>query len=257
VVTVNADDTLWRDIAASLRDDMEAGRLKPGDALPSELKLAADRKVSRNTVRRALAKLTTEGLITEGHGRLGRRVRRHDPLEMPFAQSESRERAAQRRDRGHDAWVTDVTEQGRTADTDLTVSIVNAEPRIARHLELPEGDPVVVRHHMRLVDGEPHNLSDTFYDPRIAEGTLIMRPRDIPQGVILYMLDELGIAQDSFLYEFEARIPTPDEQQQLRIPEGIPVIIQYTTGYEGERPVKVTVTTWPADRARLVARLPG
>ena len=73
---------------------------------------------------------------------------------------------------------------------------------------------MVVRRHLRTVDGEPHNICDTFYDLTLAEGTLIMYPRDIPQGVILYMGDEMGIAQDSFLYEFEARMPTPDEAQR-------------------------------------------
>jgi GntR family transcriptional regulator len=248
--------TKIREVADDLRARILSGELAPGDLVPSEPELMQQYGYSRDTVRKAVAILLNEGLITNGQGR-PRRVRKHAPLEMPFAQSESRERAASRRNRGADAWVTDVAEQGRMADTELTVSIISAEPRIAAHLELEQGEPVVVRRHVRLVDGEPHNLSDTFYDPRLAEGTPIMYPRDIPRGVILYMQDEMGIVQDNFLYEFEARMPTPDEAQRLRIPAGVPVMIQYTTGYEGERPVKVTVTTWPADRARLIARLPG
>ena len=51
---------------------------------------------SRDTVRKAVPLLLNEGLVTNGQGR-PRRVRKHAPLEMPFAQSESRERAEQRR----------------------------------------------------------------------------------------------------------------------------------------------------------------
>jgi len=248
--------TKIREVADDLRARILSGDLAPGDLVPSEPELVQQYGYSRDTVRKAVALLLNEGLITNGQGR-PRRVRKHAPLEMPFAQSESRERAEQRREHGTDAWVTDVGEQNRSADTRLNVSIDYADAGIARRLGLAEGDPVVVRRHVRLVDGDAHNLSDTFYDLKLAENTLIMLPRDIPQGVILYMRDEMGIDQDNFAYEFEARMPTPDEAQRLRIPAGIPVMIQYTTGYEGERPVKLTVTTWPADRARLIARLPG
>ncbi len=248
--------TKIREVADDLRARILAGELAPGDPVPSEPELMEAYGYSRDTVRKAYAVLTNEGLVTNGQGR-PRRVRKHAPLEMPFAQSESRQRADQRRERGTDAWVSDVAEQARTADQRLSVSIDDASEGIARRLGISQRDPVVVRRHLRMVDGEPHNVSDTYYALALAEGTLIMFPRDIPQGVILYMRDEMGITQDSFAYEFEARMPTPDEAQTLRIPAGVPVIIQYTTGYEGKRPVKVTVTTWPANRARLIARLPG
>jgi GntR family transcriptional regulator len=248
--------TKIREVADDLRARILSGELAPGDLVPSEPELMQQYCYSRDTVRKAVALLLNEGLITNGQGR-PRRVRKHAPLEMPFAQSESRERAEERREQGTDAWVTDVAEQGRAADQRLTVSIDDADVRIAGRLGIGEGEAVVVRRHVRLVDGEPHNISHTYYALSLAEDTPIMYPRDIAEGVIRYMREAMGIEQDNFLYEFEARMPTPEEAQQLRIPAGVPVIIQYTTGYEGERPVKVTVTTWPADRARLVARLPG
>jgi GntR family transcriptional regulator len=248
--------TKIREVADDLRARILSGELPPGAQVPSEPELMQQYGYSRDTVRKAVALLLNEGLVTNGQGR-PRRVRKHAPLEMPFAQSESRERAEQRRERGTDAWVTDVAEQNRAAEQRLTVSIDDASARIAQRLGITENAPVVVRRHVRLVDGEPHNISDTYYALSLVEDTPIMYPRDIAEGVIRYMREAMGIEQDSFLYEFEARMPTPEEAQQLRIPAGVPVIIHYTTGYEGERPVKVTVTTWPADRARLVARLPG
>jgi len=35
------------------------------------------------------------------------------------------------------------------------------------------------------------------------------------------------------------------------------VIVQTRTGYTTDRPVKVTVTIWPADRARLIYEMPA
>jgi DNA-binding GntR family transcriptional regulator len=64
----------YRQIAAELRAAIEAGQLTAGSALPSEADLIARHKVSRATVRHALALLKSDGLITTYPGR-GRYVR--------------------------------------------------------------------------------------------------------------------------------------------------------------------------------------
>lgn len=57
----------WRQIADSLRADIADGRL--ADALPSEARLAERFQVNRHTVRRAIAALGEEGLVTAARGR--------------------------------------------------------------------------------------------------------------------------------------------------------------------------------------------
>jgi len=52
-----------------LLDELEAGRLKPGVPLPSELRLADKFNVSRATVRRALSGMEQEGLVRREQGR--------------------------------------------------------------------------------------------------------------------------------------------------------------------------------------------
>jgi DNA-binding GntR family transcriptional regulator len=64
----------YRRIASDLRVAMETGQLTPGSALPSEAELIAVHGVSRATVRRALASLETDGLISTHPGK-GRYVR--------------------------------------------------------------------------------------------------------------------------------------------------------------------------------------
>jgi DNA-binding GntR family transcriptional regulator len=65
----------YQQIAHDLREAMDAGRLAPGSALPSETELIAAHGVSRATVRRALAVLESGGLISTQPGR-GRYVHR-------------------------------------------------------------------------------------------------------------------------------------------------------------------------------------
>jgi GntR family transcriptional regulator, arabinose operon transcriptional repressor len=55
-------------LRAYLLKELSEGRLKPGDALPTELSLATSAEVSRNTVRHALAELERSGLIRRVRG---------------------------------------------------------------------------------------------------------------------------------------------------------------------------------------------
>src|SRR5688572_27758518 len=55
-------------LRAYLFKELSEGRLKPGDALPTELALATSAEVSRNTVRHALAELERSGLIRRVRG---------------------------------------------------------------------------------------------------------------------------------------------------------------------------------------------
>lgn len=253
-MTLSEQDTpLYRELAAALREAITSGELEAGSAMPTEEKLAEQHGVSRNTVRLALGQLQAEGLITTGRGRGGRRVQRREVLEFYGSRSESMDR---RKTAGVDAWVADNQEQGRSGTQRIAVAIEEAPARIAQLLGLDQGAAVVVRRRVRFSDGVPHNLNDTYYPADIAEGTLIMHPGDVPQGVIAYMR-ELGYEQVRYRDEIEARMPDPAEIQRLKIPTGWPVIVQTRTGYTEDRPVKVTVGVWPADRSRLVYELPA
>src|SRR5699024_5528518 len=58
------DNTLlFTKIATDLEKEIEEGKFKPGDKLPSERKLAEKYSISRNVVRQALTILREKGLI--------------------------------------------------------------------------------------------------------------------------------------------------------------------------------------------------
>lgn len=58
----------YRQISAALEDAIRSGRYLPGSSFPSELELAESFQVSRLTIRRALQRLSDEGLITRHPG---------------------------------------------------------------------------------------------------------------------------------------------------------------------------------------------
>jgi GntR family transcriptional regulator len=240
-VSTITDRSLWQDVFAGLRDAIKSGEYKPGDTLPSELDLAAEYGVSRDTVRRALGRLTQEGLLTSGRGRLGRQVRSNKPLTFYATTSESEQRVA---------------DQGRNAAQDISVAIEEVSHEVSTRLELAAGELVVVRRRIRTIDGAAHNLNDTYYPREIAEGTAIMHPADVAQGTIALMRD-MGYVQVRYRDDLETRMPTPREAERLQIPPGVPVLVQYRTGYTTERPVKLTITVWPGDRTQLVYEFPA
>ena len=55
-------------IAEKLRAAIVGGRLRPGDALPSERELAEQYDVNRSTIREAMGRLETWGLVKIRHG---------------------------------------------------------------------------------------------------------------------------------------------------------------------------------------------
>ena len=66
-----------------LKDKISSKEIKQGDKLPSENSLSSEFNVSRNTVRRAIDKLASEGLVTSVHGK-GVFVLEKQPFEFKF-----------------------------------------------------------------------------------------------------------------------------------------------------------------------------
>jgi GntR family transcriptional regulator len=57
-------DFIYLRVYNKIKDAIETGKLKPGDKLPPEYQLQEQNKVSRDTIRKSLAKLEQNGYIT-------------------------------------------------------------------------------------------------------------------------------------------------------------------------------------------------
>jgi GntR family transcriptional regulator len=69
VPTAPAFSPLYQQIKALMTRELQVGVWRPGDAIPSELELAARFKVSQGTVRKAIDELATENLLVRRQGR--------------------------------------------------------------------------------------------------------------------------------------------------------------------------------------------
>ncbi|BCJ43527.1 GntR family transcriptional regulator [Actinoplanes ianthinogenes] len=201
-----------RQLAGDLRALILAGDIGPHQRLPSTAELTRRYAVTNMTVTRALRILKAEGLVT---GHKGRSVT-----------------ATARRPATVAAGLTSAEAQL------LEVGETPAPAPVARAFGLDRDEPVVVRHQLRLLDGEPAELSWSYYPLPLARGTALAGPDPLPDG----SLAALGYPVRHATDQVSVRPATVAEFIALRLPEDIPVLRQFRIGYtDGGRPVEVTV----------------
>ncbi|MGQ4357624.1 GntR family transcriptional regulator [Streptomyces drozdowiczii] len=244
-----------RSVAELFRVQIASGELQPGDKLPSTKQIAAEFDVSELLVYRAIAQLKESGHVVARQG-AGAFVRVYNPLIWNPGEYERGER----RDdpvTNTDDWKAQVRTQGREPEQDTPrVSIEPAPKDIASWLQLEPGTPVVARRRLRLVDGEPCQLADSWFPVEIAEGTPLMEERDVTMkgGV----LAATGNPQHRLRDELSIRMPTSAEIERLDLQKlpGTPVCQHVRIGYgANDGPVRVMVTIAPGDRNRIVYEL--
>lgn len=243
---------LYRKIASDLRSQIISGELRPGDKLPTETQLQDHHGVSRNTVRLATALLLNEGLIESVPGRSGGMVVREritltyhaSRAEMPHGLwSES------------DAWFGEVRAQGYEPSQDFEVSIGALSPDIAERLGVPADSAAALRRCIRRVNGQPSSVQTSYYPMDLCKLVPeLLSPHDIPHGTTR-LLGTLGYTQLAAEDELVAAMPTPEEAEWLGLKQGSPVLHYIRTGFTADRPVRVSVTSFAADRNRVVYTL--
>jgi DNA-binding GntR family transcriptional regulator len=238
-------------IAADLRQQIADGDLPPGALMPSETELATAYGVSRQTAVAALRTLEHEGLVMV-RPRRGRIVRSSRRLQWRLSEFENPARTVLATS---DAWETDIESQGHDpSPAELTVETTAPPPSVAARLGLSAGDSVVVRRHLRGIDGTPAVIADDYFDARIVAGTELQSPEDTSREDILA---EAGYEQTYAIDEIVTRMPTPDESAKLGIARGIPVAELTRTSFTAnDQPVRVMIAVIPGNIIVLQYSIP-
>src|SRR4051794_13990558 len=168
----------YEDIVDEVRASILDGRLNSGERLPSENELAVRYATSRPTVRRAIALLKAEGLVTTEQGR-GVFVRPKPQVRLLL----SGENFRRHRREGLSGFNAQVEEQGQRPEQRLLeVGRTPATDDVAKRLGIAAGEPVVVRRRLFVVNDEPVARCDSFYPAEIADGTALAEPENIEGG---------------------------------------------------------------------------
>ncbi|MEU9339076.1 UTRA domain-containing protein [Streptomyces sp. NPDC048290] len=151
-----------------------------------------------------------------------------------------------------DAWSADAAARRRRGSQRiLHAGEVPAPDEVARLLGVPDGEPVVVRRRLILLDEEPHELTDSYYPTGIARGTALAGTAKIRGGAVT-LLARLGHVGALVREDVSADLPSEEERQALATPPGDPVLrLTRLTLDRDERPLQVDRMVMPARRQRL------
>jgi GntR family phosphonate transport system transcriptional regulator len=224
----------WETIAAALRHDITAGRLRPGERLPNEATLAARFNVNRHTLRQAVQALAREGFVRVAQGS-GTYVRE---LVLDYA--------LQRRTRlSHN-----LAAAGETAQRELVAHELARGGDWARELGLPASAQVQLMYTRAGARGRPVSLCTAAYPlPRLAG--MVQAFEDA--GSITAALAHLGVADYTRARSVvSCRLPTPTEADALARPATQPVLVVRYVNVDAQGvPVEAACTLFASDAVQL------
>jgi GntR family transcriptional regulator len=215
---------LYQQIKGLIVRGLEAGEWKPGDAIPSEVELAARFKVSQGTVRKAIDELATENLLVRRQGK-GTFVATHaeETVQYRFLRL--------RPDEGTPAGL-----QRRLLDCRR----MRAPAEVARSLDLKPGEAAVQLRRLLLADGRPVVYDDIWLPGTPFRG-LTMDKLESWRGPMYRMFEtEFGVRMIRAEEKIRAVAAGPDEAQALSVADRAPLLsVERLSFTYGDRPVEL------------------
>jgi len=212
------------------------GDIVAGDRLPPESDFAARLGVSRMTLRQSLAALEGRGLLQRKRGRAGGTFVSRPRIECDLT------------------GLPGFTEQMRRAHVRagarvVRAGVVEAPPAVAEGLDLPRGAAVFEIVRVRLAEGEPLALEETYLAVSDFPGLL-----DHELTGSLYSL--MGRAYDHAPHTawewLEPVIATEEQARRLETEKGAAMMLVTRTAYtEAGKPIEHAFDRYRADRTRI------
>jgi GntR family transcriptional regulator len=230
-VTVHGQIEDW------LADAIAAGRLAPGDRLPTEQDLAAWLGVSRMTLRHALAELAQRGLVTRTVGRAGGTFVAEPKLEQDLTILAGFSEQLRRHGLVAGARVLAATE-------------IPASAAAAAALDIAVGDPVYEVRRLRLAAGQPILIEHSLFPARHCPGLLESRL----DGSLYEMLEQkYGQRPHRAKEILEPVTAGVREAEALGVAEGAPLMLVERTAYaQSGTPLEYARDLFRGDRTRVV-----
>lgn len=230
---------LYHQLKTQILEEIESGRWKPGDQLPTEEQLGARFRVSKITVRQALRDLVQLGWIRREQGR-GTFVQTPALAEGPRKLTSF---SAEMRLHGLAA-TSQVLEQG----------IVPASNEVASSLGIATGDPVFRLRRLRCADGLPMGLQTAYLATSMVPGIEELGFEELSlYGVLAsrYDLRPIGATETLVAVAIDA-----DAAKLLRVPPGSAgLAAERITFLTPGQPLEYVQSTMRGDRYKVVLDL--
>jgi|SRR5690606_17793399 len=202
----------YAQIAQIIRDDIHAGRLRPGDRVPSVRDLASTYGVSKATADKALSALRSEGLVIAVTG-VGTVVSEQPTLQTGGARFRRMLSAGR------------ATREGERSEI-IAAELIPAPEAVAAALRVDAGSPVV-RRVRRFIDGDGvAALSTSWLPGDLADAVpALLSTASIPGGTIGAVRAATGRQPASGVDTAMARLATAEEADQLDVSQPVAVMV--------------------------------
>lgn len=216
---------LYQQIKALLTRNLQAGEWRPGEAIPSEVELAARYKVSQGTVRKAIDELATENLLVRRQGK-GTFVATH-------AEQQTQYRFLR--------LMPD--EEGATGPVErkfLDCRRLRSPADVSRALELKSGDTAVQVRRMLFFRGKPVVLDEIWLPGALFRGLTAERLSEYRGPMYALFETEFGVRMIRAEEKLRAVAAQPAEAELLQLPVGSPLLsVERLSLTYGDKPVEL------------------
>ncbi len=249
-----ARQPMYHWIADDLIKRIESGKLARGSQLPTELELREAYGASRNTIRDAIKRLTSQGLVETKQGQGTYVTRIIDPFVTVLTVDTDEVSVGEGA-----TYLSKVGAKNREASmTTPKVEVQPAPTVVAARLRVAPGTQVISRHQERFIDGLPWSLQTSFYPMEFFTrgASRLLLPEDIVEGAVRYLGEAIGLEQIGYRDWITARSSDNTEQTFFRIPHDSTVFEIFRTAFDqGKNPMRVTVTVFPTDRNQFIVNV--
>jgi len=227
----------YAQVIEELRRRIETGEYPPGSLLPSEHQLSDEFAIARPTVVRALRVMRQDGWIDTQQGK-GSFVRGRPAL----AGLESRRPGEGALNRDESREPGELVEAGPAVPP----------ARVAALLGLGQGDRVLARRRLVMLEGEPSELVTWWVPDHVAQGADLAGAEPLAGGVRGHLARRRGIRVDHVVEQVTARHPAGQEAKLLGVGKTAPVLVMYVAARDASgTPVLVLEVVMAGDRHEL------
>jgi GntR family transcriptional regulator len=215
---------LYQQIKTLLVQGLETGEWKPGEAIPSELELAARFGVSQGTVRKAIDELAAENLLVRRQGK-GTYVATHAEPRTLFRFLRLKP--------------DDGADEGYPESRLLECRRGRASAEVARLLDLKAGDGIVYIRRVLVFRGKPTVLDEISLPATLFKGLSAAKFNEYRGSMYNLFETEFGTRMIRADERLRAVAAEPGAAEVLGVAPGVPLLcVERVSFTYGDRPVE-------------------
>jgi GntR family transcriptional regulator len=202
---------LYQQIKGLILQSLQSGEWKPGEAIPSEMDLAARFRVSQGTVRKAIDELAAENLVVRRQGK-GTFVATHAEQHVQYRFLKLQP------DNG------DTQSEGPAERTIIDCKRLRASADVARALSLRSGDPVLQVRRVLAYAGVPTILEELWLPGAPFKGLTAERLSNYSGPMYALFETEFGVRMVRADENIRAVNPDAEQAKLLHVDINVPLL---------------------------------